>query len=82
MQKGKRGHGMKVIRKSVKIFRAECPYCYTYLEYDRNDILFGDVKCPCCGNNFSHATYGEPVRESEYTEGENESNYSKSKPLS
>ena len=59
---------MKIIRKSCKIFRAECPRCYAYLEYDKQEAKQESIQCPCCGGYFSHFTYGEPVRESEDTE--------------
>ena len=60
---------MKILRKSCKIFRTECPYCYAYLEYESKDLMFNnEVRCPCCLQNFSHSVYGEPVRESEDTE--------------
>jgi hypothetical protein len=59
---------MRIIRKSCKIFRAEWPYCYAYLEYDRQEAEIDVLQCPCCGGKFSHTKFGEPVRESEDTE--------------
>ena len=59
---------VKIIRKSCKVFRAECPHCYAYLEYDKEEAENESIQCPCCGNYFSHYTHGEPVRESEDAE--------------
>ena len=64
---------MKILRKRPDKFRAECPECFAYLEYDKNDILDDDffsgcIQCPCCFNFFSHTQYAKPVLESEDTE--------------
>ena len=56
---------VKIIRKPIRIYRAECPNCYALLEYNFHDAETGTVKCPCCSNWLDHRVYGKPVIESE-----------------
>lgn len=59
---------IRIIRKSYLLFRAECPHCYAFLEYDIGDADREDIQCPCCSYYFSHRVYGNAVRESEEVE--------------
>ena len=59
---------IKIIRKPPKVFCAECPHCFSILEYEINDVDGGYIQCPCCGDFISQRSYGKPVRESEDTE--------------
>lgn len=58
---------VKIVRKPIRVYRAECPTCYALIEYNFVDAETGTVKCPCCSNYIDHRTYGVPVREGEGT---------------
>jgi ribosomal protein S27E len=60
---------MKVLRPSCDLFHAECPHCFSLLEYVIIDIAQDYVHCPCCGNWFNHAEYAKPIREGEVNDG-------------
>lgn len=45
---------IKIIRKSKREFKIECPLCEALISYDFHDISGNAIRCPSCGEFCFH----------------------------